>query len=129
MSLFAMPNRRTNLTSLVTAVDCFSWLLSGGARWWRFSYRFGGKQKTLTCGVYPEVGLVEARRLRDDARSLLRQNVGPGAVRRLKRKERLMTPSKGVTFEALANDWLIITLGLLARAGPRWLKRDMDTLI
>ena len=28
-----------------------------GSRWWRFDYRFGGKRKTLSMGVYPEVSL------------------------------------------------------------------------
>ncbi|MBF0383164.1 MAG: DUF4102 domain-containing protein, partial [Magnetococcales bacterium] len=25
-----------------------------GSRWWRLSYRFNGKQKTLSLGVYPD---------------------------------------------------------------------------
>jgi hypothetical protein len=32
-----------------------------GAKYWRLSYRFNGKQKTLALGVYPDVGLAEAR--------------------------------------------------------------------
>ena len=33
-----------------------------GSRWWRFDYQYGGKRKTLSLGVYPDVGLSEARR-------------------------------------------------------------------
>ena len=29
--------------------------------WWRFDYRFEGKQKTLSIGSYPEISLVDAR--------------------------------------------------------------------
>ena len=33
-----------------------------GGRYWRFNYRFNGKQKTLALGVYPDVSLAKARR-------------------------------------------------------------------
>jgi integrase len=36
-----------------------------GAKWWRLAYRLNGKQQLKSLGVYPEVGLFEARRLRD----------------------------------------------------------------
>ena len=39
-----------------------------GAKYWRMKYRFGGKQKTLALGVYPEVSLKDARIERDQAR-------------------------------------------------------------
>ncbi len=32
-----------------------------GGKWWRLNYRFEGKQKTLSLGIYPEVGLKDAR--------------------------------------------------------------------
>ena len=32
-----------------------------GSKYWRLKYRFGGKEKTLALGVYPEVSLAEAR--------------------------------------------------------------------
>jgi len=41
------------------------WITPDGAKRWRLAYRFGDKQKTLAIGVYPAVGLREAR----DARS------------------------------------------------------------
>ncbi|HEY5559113.1 MAG TPA: Arm DNA-binding domain-containing protein, partial [Steroidobacteraceae bacterium] len=31
-----------------------------GGRYWRFNYRFSGKQKTLALGVYPDVSLAKA---------------------------------------------------------------------
>jgi hypothetical protein len=27
----------------------------GGGKWWRLKYRFAGKEKLLSLGVYPEV--------------------------------------------------------------------------
>ena len=38
---------------------------SDGAKYWRLAYRWHGKQRTLALGVYPAVGLVEARAARD----------------------------------------------------------------
>ncbi|TAJ75957.1 MAG: DUF4102 domain-containing protein [Gallionellaceae bacterium] len=37
-----------------------------GSKWWRLAYRLNGKQQLKSLGVYPEVGLFEARRFRDD---------------------------------------------------------------
>lgn len=39
-----------------------------GQKWWRFSYIFDGKQKTLSMGVYLDVSLKMARERRDAAR-------------------------------------------------------------
>ena len=42
-----------------------------GGKWWRLKYRFGGKEKRVSLGVYPDVGLKDARDRRDEARKLL----------------------------------------------------------
>lgn len=49
-----------------------------GGKWWRFKYRFDGKEKRLSLGVYPEVSLKDARQRRDEARKLLADDVDPG---------------------------------------------------
>ncbi len=33
-----------------------------GSKYWRFQYRYDGKQKMLAIGVYPDVTLAEARK-------------------------------------------------------------------
>ncbi|WP_338113692.1 Arm DNA-binding domain-containing protein [Thiococcus pfennigii] len=33
-----------------------------GGKWWRLKYRFQGKEKRLSLGVYPDVGLKDAER-------------------------------------------------------------------
>lgn len=53
-----------------------------GSKLWRLKYRFAGREKSLAFGAFPEVGLAEARRQRDDARRQLRDGIDPGAVRR-----------------------------------------------
>ena len=42
-----------------------------GSRWWRLKYRFAGKEKLLSLGVFPDVSLQDARERRDGARKLL----------------------------------------------------------
>ena len=41
-----------------------------GAKYWRLAYRWHGKQRTLALGVYPAVGLMEARGVRVDVELL-----------------------------------------------------------
>ncbi|WP_373320938.1 Arm DNA-binding domain-containing protein [Paraburkholderia flagellata] len=60
-------------------------LTSDQGMYWRLKYRFGGKEKSLSFGVYPEVTLAAARTLRDEARALLADGVDPSEVRKEKR--------------------------------------------
>ena len=38
-----------------------------GGKWWRLKYRYGGKEKRLSLGTYPDTGLADARSKRDTA--------------------------------------------------------------
>src|SRR5580704_5639993 len=53
------------------------WITPDGAKRWRIAYRFGGTQKTLAVGVYPDVGLKDARDARDTARKILARGDDP----------------------------------------------------
>jgi hypothetical protein len=48
-----------------------------GGKYWRLAYRWHGKQRTLALGVYPAVGLIEARASRDDAKRSITANIDP----------------------------------------------------
>lgn len=48
-----------------------------GGKWWRLKYRFAGEEKRLSLGVYPDIGLKEARAARDGAQRLVAQGVAP----------------------------------------------------
>jgi len=52
-----------------------------GGKWWRFRYRFDGKEKLLSLGTYPDIGLKDARERRDQARKLVAQAIDPSAQR------------------------------------------------
>ncbi|MGC0878359.1 integrase arm-type DNA-binding domain-containing protein [Pantoea agglomerans] len=76
-------------------------ITTSGSKYWRFQYRFAGKQKILALGVYPEVSLSEARRRRDEARQLVANHVDPSEKRKAEKIE-----SKGLlTFEQVAREW------------------------
>lgn len=74
-----------------------------GSKYWRQAYRFAGKQKTLAHGVYPEIGLKEARRRRDDAKTLLDQNIDPAQQRKIEKLTAKLSAAN--TFAAVARDW------------------------
>ena len=48
-----------------------------GGKWWRLKYRFAGKEKRLSLGVYPDVSLKDARDRRDASRKLLVDGIDP----------------------------------------------------
>lgn len=53
-----------------------------GSRWWRFKYRFGGKERGISLGGYPTVTLKDARDRREDARRLVSEGIDPSANRK-----------------------------------------------
>lgn len=72
-----------------------------GSKYWRLQYRFGGKQKMLALGVYPDVSLADARARRDEARKLLANGIDPGD----KKKNDKVEQEEARTFEQLAIEW------------------------
>ena len=74
-----------------------------GGKWWRFKYRFGGKEKLLALGTYPEVSLANARERRDAARKQVAAGIDPSEVRKA------LKVAKGArhenSFEIVAREW------------------------
>ena len=90
-----------------------------GGRYWRFNYRFSGKQKTLALGVYPDVSLAKARVRLGEARELLADGIDPSA-----RKKEVTK-----TFEAVAREsharWSAHLLGRYADYVLKRLEADV----
>ena len=74
-----------------------------GSKYWRMKYRIDGKEKLLALGVYPEVGLKEARERRDDARKILDNGGDPASVKKTQKAVR--TERAENTFKAVALEW------------------------
>ena len=74
-----------------------------GGKLWRMKYRFDGKEKRLSFGIYPDVGLSLARERRDEARKLIATGVDPGQAKREAKQARVIDLAN--TFEAVARRW------------------------
>ena len=53
-----------------------------GGKLWRLKYRIDGREKLLALGAYPEIGLGEARRRREEARELIALGKDPSREKR-----------------------------------------------
>ncbi|MCW0207284.1 MAG: integrase arm-type DNA-binding domain-containing protein [Achromobacter sp.] len=82
-----------------------------GGKLWRQKYRFGGKEKRLAHGTYPEVSLAEARDRRDNARKLLAAGTDPGEHR--KAEKQAGEDRAANSFEAVAREWF-------GKFAPNW---------
>ncbi len=74
-----------------------------GSRYWRFKYRFMGKEKLLALGVYPEVSLSEARDRRGQARKVIAAGNDPMQTKQEAKRIALLKSEN--TYEAVAREW------------------------
>jgi integrase len=89
-----------------------------GGKWWRWKYRYGGKAKGLSFGVYPDVNLKKAREKRDTARQLLAAGIDPGAARKAEK----IAQAGAESFEAIAREWH-------AKFSPSWVPSHGDRIL
>jgi integrase len=73
-----------------------------GGKWWRFKYRFEGKEKLLSLGTYPEVSLALARERRDTARKQVAEGIDPSQARKALKSAMALGEN---TFEVVAREW------------------------
>ncbi len=77
-----------------------------GGKVWRYRYKIAGKEKLLTIGDYPDVGLADARTARDEARREVKAGRDPSALKKLGRAQ---VASDGEnTFRKQATEWFEI---------------------
>ncbi len=74
-----------------------------GGRYWRFKYRYGGKEKLLALGAYPDLSLADARELHSQARRTLALGNDPSDVKKEAKRQAALNSEN--TFEAIANEW------------------------
>lgn len=75
-----------------------------GGKSWHLRYYWLGKQKRISLGNYPEIGLREARALRDEARALLAKGINPHTDR--KQKRHAIKLASEYTFKAVFDAWV-----------------------
>jgi hypothetical protein len=74
-----------------------------GDKWWRLKYRFGGKEKRRSLGVYLDISLKDAREHRDQARKLLANDVDPSENRKAAQAAKVERAAN--SFEVVAREW------------------------
>lgn len=79
-------------------------VMPSGSKYWRFKYRYGGKEKRLAFGVYPAVSLSTVRERTRLAKTDLAQGNDPGALKKqIKYTKQLSTAN---TFAAVAAEFV-----------------------
>ncbi|HEF0056789.1 tyrosine-type recombinase/integrase [Citrobacter sp. MGH104] len=76
---------------------------TSGTKGWRYRYRFAGKPKMISFGVYGDVSLAQARAKRDEARSMLAKGVNPSEAR--KAEKIALQFAHANSFESVAREW------------------------
>lgn len=89
-----------------------------GGKWWRWKYRFAGKENRLSLGVYPEVSLKAAREKRIAARQQLAAGIDPGQARKAEK----IAQAGAESFEAIAREWH-------AKFSPSWVASHGDRIL
>jgi len=87
--------------------------VNDAGKYWRMNYRFAGKQKTLSLGVYPSISLKQARVARDSAKRLLTKGVDPSQSKQAEKRHAVK--SSLFTFKSVATEWM-------AKQSTTWVK-------
>lgn len=88
--------------TLVDGDGMFLLIHPNGSKYWRFRFRFGGKQHLMAFGVYPETSLADARQKREEARKLVAAGIDPREHKRAVKEEQA---KEAITFESVAREW------------------------
>lgn len=107
-------------TKMADSGGLYLLLSPNGSKWWRLDYRFLGKRKTLSMGVYPAVSLKAARDKRDEAKRLLADGIDPGEERKIQKAARHERAEN--SFEIVAREWF-------AKFSPNWAPSHADKII
>lgn len=88
-----------------------------GKKYWRFKYRFQGKEKLLALGVYPDVTLADARNMRSKARNQVANEIDPSIHRQEEKRSQQQASENSL--EAITREWC-------AKFLPKWTTKHAD---
>ena len=91
---------------------------TAGSKYWRWKYRYAGKEKRLAFGVYPDVSLRAAREKRDVARQQLSNGIDPSEARKAEK----VAQAGAESFESVAREWF-------AKFSPGWVDSHGDRIL
>mgnify|MGYP001559493616 FL=1 len=81
----------------------YLWVYEDGRKYWRLRYKIHDKEKSLSLGVYPIVGLKQARQLAQAERVKLASNIDPSLDRQINKQKAKQAAAD--SFEAIAREW------------------------
>ena len=91
-----------------------------GGKWWRFKYRFRGKEKRISLGTYPDTKLAKAREKRDEARTLVSQDIDPSQHKKA---------HKAAQANLSANSFELVALEWHSKKSPTWSQIHADNIM
>jgi len=97
----AKPRRK--IWKLGDGGGLFLCVMPKGSKLWWVSYRFNGKQKTLSVGPYPTITLAAARSARERAKRQIKEGVDPSAAKIATKYGR---QNSATTFNAVCTEFL-----------------------
>ena len=102
----------------------YLWVYADGRKYWRLRYWQGGKEKSLSLGVYPAVTLKAARKSLKDQRAHLDNNLDPSAERKAANLRKRVANEN--SFEAVAGEWCAKRVHLWVPSHARDVKRRLE---
>ena len=121
------PNEKVQY--LFDAAGLYLQLNPNGSRWWRFKYRYEGKPKLLSLGVYPLVGLKDARAAHAKARKLIADGIDPGEKRKqdeAAKKHKHEVARRIAEGIPLENSFQCVALEWYAKRSRTWVKHHAE---
>lgn len=95
-------------------------LVKQAGKYFHFKYRYQGKTKTISLGIYPDVSLANARDRLSEARKLLAEGIDPSAQRKTDKTKKATQAAN--SFEIVAREWH-------AKHLPTWTEHHAITVI
>lgn len=95
----------------IPAGDGLYLLVKQAGKYWRWDYRYLGKRKTLSLGVYPTIGVAKSLERHRAARKLLAEGTDPGEAKKAEKQAAMLAAEN--SFKSVAQKWL-------AMRAPTW---------
>ncbi|MBX8802530.1 integrase arm-type DNA-binding domain-containing protein [Ochrobactrum sp. MR28] len=95
-------------------------ITTAGGKLWRYRYRYDGKAAILSLGAYPDVSLLEAREMREEARKQLKSGLNPSLERKKALRRKIAATNN--TFEVITREWYELQK-------PMWVERHAADVI
>ncbi len=104
-------------------------VLPSGVMTWRFQYRLNAKREKVTLGRYPDIGLADARKMRDGAAALVAIGRSPAKSKQADKVAARIEAAESSTFDDLQARWFAEDVAFKSEKWQysvrNWLKLDI----